>query len=57
MRFGLYLPPFGGFADPRRVAALAVMAEQAGWAGLFLWDHVLAVPGLAVAEAYTRVHF
>jgi hypothetical protein len=29
-----YLPPFGEFADPRRVADLAVMAEQADWAGL-----------------------
>jgi alkanesulfonate monooxygenase SsuD/methylene tetrahydromethanopterin reductase-like flavin-dependent oxidoreductase (luciferase family) len=31
------------------------MAEQAGWAGLFLWDHMLAVPGLAVADAWTRL--
>jgi hypothetical protein len=29
------------------------MAEQAGWAALFLWDHVLAVPGLEVAYAWT----
>lgn len=51
----MYLPPFGEFADPRRVADLAVMAEQAGWAGLFLWDHMLAVPGLAVADAWTTL--
>jgi alkanesulfonate monooxygenase SsuD/methylene tetrahydromethanopterin reductase-like flavin-dependent oxidoreductase (luciferase family) len=31
------------------------MTERAGWAGLFLWDHVLAVPGLAVADAWTTL--
>lgn len=51
----MYLPPLGEFADPRRVADLAVTAEQAGWAGLFLWDHMLAVPGLAVADAWTTL--
>ena len=51
----MYLPPFGEFADPRRVADLAATAEQAGWAGLFLWDHLLAVPGLAVADAWTTL--
>ncbi len=55
MRFGLYLPPFGEFADARRVADLAVAAEETGWAGLFLWDHMLADPGLAVAEAWTTL--
>jgi alkanesulfonate monooxygenase SsuD/methylene tetrahydromethanopterin reductase-like flavin-dependent oxidoreductase (luciferase family) len=55
VRFGLYLPPFGEFADARRVADLAVAAEETGWAGLFLWDHMLADPGLAVAEAWTTL--
>lgn len=41
MRFSVNIPNFGDFADPRTVAKLAVAAEQAGWDGLFVWDHVL----------------
>jgi alkanesulfonate monooxygenase SsuD/methylene tetrahydromethanopterin reductase-like flavin-dependent oxidoreductase (luciferase family) len=41
MRFSINIPNFGDFADPRRVAAVASAAEQAGWDGLFIWDHVL----------------
>ncbi|MGB8942307.1 MAG: LLM class flavin-dependent oxidoreductase [Streptomyces sp.] len=41
MRFSVNVPNFGEFADPRTVAKLAVAAEQAGWDGLFVWDHVL----------------
>ena len=29
------------FGDPNLLVALAVEAEQAGWDGLFVWDHVL----------------
>ncbi|MEU9852172.1 LLM class flavin-dependent oxidoreductase [Streptomyces sp. NPDC047974] len=41
MRYSLNIPNFGDFADPRNVATVAVAAEQAGWDGLFVWDHVL----------------
>ncbi|MFJ5643928.1 LLM class flavin-dependent oxidoreductase [Streptomyces sp. NPDC093223] len=41
MRFSVNIPNFGDFADPRTVANLAATAEQAGWDGLFVWDHVL----------------
>ncbi|MFQ5552879.1 MAG: LLM class flavin-dependent oxidoreductase [Thermoplasmata archaeon] len=41
MRYGLTLPNFGQFFDPRVVANLAREAEQAGWDGFFLWDHML----------------
>jgi alkanesulfonate monooxygenase SsuD/methylene tetrahydromethanopterin reductase-like flavin-dependent oxidoreductase (luciferase family) len=41
MRFSVNIPNFGDFADPRAVANVAVAAEQAGWDGLFVWDHVL----------------
>lgn len=40
MRFGLDFPPFGELADPRRVVEVAVAAEEAGWDGVFLWDHL-----------------
>jgi alkanesulfonate monooxygenase SsuD/methylene tetrahydromethanopterin reductase-like flavin-dependent oxidoreductase (luciferase family) len=41
MRFSINIPNFGDFADPRTVAAVASAAEQAGWDGLFVWDHVV----------------
>ena len=40
MRFAVDVPNCGDFADPRVVADLARRAEQAGWDGLFVWDHV-----------------
>ena len=41
MRFGVHVPNFGDFHDPRAVAELAHEAEAAGWDGFFLWDHIL----------------
>lgn len=40
MRFGLTLPIFDRLADPRVLGDLAAEAEQQGWDGVFLWDHV-----------------
>jgi alkanesulfonate monooxygenase SsuD/methylene tetrahydromethanopterin reductase-like flavin-dependent oxidoreductase (luciferase family) len=54
MRLGLYLPLFEDFADPRRAADLAATAEEAGWDGLFVWDHMLAGQ-MAVGEAWTTL--
>jgi alkanesulfonate monooxygenase SsuD/methylene tetrahydromethanopterin reductase-like flavin-dependent oxidoreductase (luciferase family) len=36
----LWLPLFDGLADPVAVARLAGEAEEAGWHGVFVWDHV-----------------
>ena len=41
MRFGITLPPFNDWSDPRTVMAMAADAEAAGWDGFFLWDHVV----------------
>jgi alkanesulfonate monooxygenase SsuD/methylene tetrahydromethanopterin reductase-like flavin-dependent oxidoreductase (luciferase family) len=41
MRFSINIPNFGDFADPRNVVTVAAAAEQAGWDGLFVWDHIL----------------
>ncbi len=41
MRQGLFFPAFDGLANPRRLVELAVLAESAGWDGIFLWDHLL----------------
>ena len=40
MKYGLYLPNFGAFGTARVMADLARDAEQAGWDGFFIWDHV-----------------
>jgi alkanesulfonate monooxygenase SsuD/methylene tetrahydromethanopterin reductase-like flavin-dependent oxidoreductase (luciferase family) len=40
MRSGLFLPLFDELSDPLTVARLAAEAEQAGWDGFFVWDHV-----------------
>jgi alkanesulfonate monooxygenase SsuD/methylene tetrahydromethanopterin reductase-like flavin-dependent oxidoreductase (luciferase family) len=53
LKFGLFLPPFGALAEPDRVIELALAAEGSGWDGFFLWDHILALPGMAVP---TRGH-
>ncbi|GAA1520204.1 LLM class flavin-dependent oxidoreductase [Kribbella lupini] len=41
MRFSINIPNFGDFADARTVARVAAAAEDAGWDGLFVWDHVV----------------
>ena len=41
MRFSINIPNFGDFADARTVARVAATAEEAGWDGLFVWDHVV----------------
>jgi alkanesulfonate monooxygenase SsuD/methylene tetrahydromethanopterin reductase-like flavin-dependent oxidoreductase (luciferase family) len=41
MRFSINIPNFGDFADAQTVARVAAVAEEAGWDGLFVWDHVV----------------
>jgi alkanesulfonate monooxygenase SsuD/methylene tetrahydromethanopterin reductase-like flavin-dependent oxidoreductase (luciferase family) len=40
MRSGLYIPLFDELADPALVVRLCAEAEEAGWDGVFVWDHV-----------------
>ena len=40
MKFGLSLPNHGYYGDIQRVIELALLAEEAGWDGFFLWDHI-----------------
>ena len=44
MRHALYVAPFGELSDPRAVVELAIAAEESGWDGLFLWDHIWRPP-------------
>lgn len=41
MRYAVNIPPF---IDPSVVVDIAVEAEQAGWDGVFLWDHLQWIP-------------
>ncbi len=40
MRYAISIPNFGDWADPRTMVSLARDAEDAGWDGFFLWDHI-----------------
>jgi alkanesulfonate monooxygenase SsuD/methylene tetrahydromethanopterin reductase-like flavin-dependent oxidoreductase (luciferase family) len=44
MQSGIFLPIFDELADPATLARLAVRAEDRGWDGVFLWDHVVYRP-------------
>jgi alkanesulfonate monooxygenase SsuD/methylene tetrahydromethanopterin reductase-like flavin-dependent oxidoreductase (luciferase family) len=53
MRSGLFVAPFDELADPLLLARLSAEAEEAGWQGVFLWDHVRwREPVLAVADPW-----
>jgi len=54
VRHAIFLPPHGSLADPSLVVEIAVAAEQAGWDGIFLWDHMWRPSGKPqeVADAW-----
>jgi alkanesulfonate monooxygenase SsuD/methylene tetrahydromethanopterin reductase-like flavin-dependent oxidoreductase (luciferase family) len=54
MRAGINVPNFGDYADPQVFVRLARATEEAGWDGLFVWDHVLVDPdwGLPIADPW-----
>jgi alkanesulfonate monooxygenase SsuD/methylene tetrahydromethanopterin reductase-like flavin-dependent oxidoreductase (luciferase family) len=48
--------PFGELADPRALADLAAAAEERGWDGFFVWDHVVyRAPVRAVADPWVAL--
>jgi alkanesulfonate monooxygenase SsuD/methylene tetrahydromethanopterin reductase-like flavin-dependent oxidoreductase (luciferase family) len=44
MHFGISIPAFADFSNPRVLAEAAREAEAAGWDGFFLWDHIFFDP-------------
>ena len=40
MKHGLSLPNKGDYSDIHRLVELATLAEESGWDGFFLWDHI-----------------
>ncbi len=67
MRFAINVPCFADFGDARTLASLAHEAEDAGWDGIFIWDHIGAdwpvpftdpwIALAAMAAATTRIRF
>ena len=53
MKYAIHAPNFATYSDPRAVAELAHEAEDAGWDGFFLWDHVFWKDPLNVPIADT----
>lgn len=54
MHFGITIPPFADFFDPRALAEAARDAETAGWDGFFIWDHMLFGP-IPVADPWVAL--
>lgn len=53
MKSALFLPIFDELSDPRVVAGIASEAEEAGWHGVFVWDHIgYRSPVRAVADPW-----
>jgi alkanesulfonate monooxygenase SsuD/methylene tetrahydromethanopterin reductase-like flavin-dependent oxidoreductase (luciferase family) len=56
MRSGLFLPIFDELSDPVLVARLAAEAEERGWDGVFVWDHIAyRAPVQAVADPWVTL--
>ncbi len=50
---GLFVAPFDALSEPGVLADLAVEAEDAGWNGFFVWDHLLYSPPVqAIADPW-----
>ena len=53
MKRGIFIAPFDELSEPGVVADLAARAEQRGWDGFFLWDHVAyRAPVTALADPW-----
>ena len=55
MRYGLCFANIGTYSDPRTVVALGEEAEQAGWEGLLVWDHLGFVWGPPAADPWVTL--
>ena len=56
MKRGLFIAPFDELVDPRLLADLATAAEERGWDGIFLWDHIrYREPVNAVADPWVAL--
>jgi hypothetical protein len=54
-RHATYLPPIGSFGDIHALVDLAVGAEQAGWDGFFLWNHIQYECPIPLSDAWVAL--
>jgi len=53
---GIFVAPFDELYDPNLLAGLAARAEERGWDGFFVWDHVrYSAPASAVADPWVAL--
>src|SRR5215216_4869350 len=53
---GIFVAPFDELFDPNVVARLAARAEERGWDGFFVWDHIrYSAPTSGVADAWVTL--
>jgi alkanesulfonate monooxygenase SsuD/methylene tetrahydromethanopterin reductase-like flavin-dependent oxidoreductase (luciferase family) len=53
---GIFIPPFDELVDPKTLVELAEVAEERGWDGFFLWDHIAyRAPVRAVADPWVAL--
>jgi alkanesulfonate monooxygenase SsuD/methylene tetrahydromethanopterin reductase-like flavin-dependent oxidoreductase (luciferase family) len=56
VKHAIDVAPFGELADPRVLAELAIAAEERGWDGFFVWDHIVyRAPVRAVADPWVAL--
>ena len=56
MKHAIDVGPFDELADPRVLADLAAAAEERGWDGFFVWDHIAYRPPVrAVADPWVAL--
>ena len=55
-RHGIFVAPFEELSEPRVVSELAARAEERGWDGFFVWDHVAYAPPVrALADPWVTL--
>src|SRR5918911_5044830 len=56
VRHGIFVAPFDELSEPGLLARLAARAEERGWDGFFVWDHIVySVPVRAVAAPWVAL--
>lgn len=55
MRYGICLANIGTYSNPHAAVRVARAAEEAGWRGLFLWDHLAFVWGPPAADPWVSL--
>jgi alkanesulfonate monooxygenase SsuD/methylene tetrahydromethanopterin reductase-like flavin-dependent oxidoreductase (luciferase family) len=55
-RRGIFVAPFDELFDPNVLARVAARAEERGWDGFFVWDHIrYSPPASAVADPWVAL--